>query len=358
MSSYILFLILGLGVGRHLRHPRPGTRPEVPQRRRGRLRARRRGDVHRLRLRQPPQLRGARAARGPDPAPDLAERRHRAQHRARDRHLAGVRGGPRAGAVRPHLPAAAGRLAAHPGLRVGRRDARPAGDRGAQLQHRARGHQPDLPEFPAVDRQDHVPGGPPVLHRRGDRHLGRARARLPLLPVRPGHPGRRRERPGGRADRHLGQPHRGAELGDRHGPGGRGRHPDRPGRQPRSDLLHPVRRAGPGGRADRPVPVVLDHRAGRPPAGLRAVRDREAHHGLDLVAPAGPVGRAPVHRHHRGDGAALAHRARPRRGDGRAQPLDRPPAPAAAHRGASASRPASCSCWSSAASCGSRSSPR
>jgi branched-subunit amino acid ABC-type transport system permease component len=33
--------------------------------------------------------------------------------------------------------------------------------------------------------------------------------------------------------------------------------------------------------------------------------------GLDLAAPAGPRGRPPVHRHHRGDGGPLAHRARP-----------------------------------------------
>ena len=97
----------------------------------------------------------------------------------------------------------------------------PGGDRGPQLQHRAGRHQPDLPQLCAVDLRDHVPGGPPVLHRGGRRHLGRARAHLPFLPVRPGHPGRRGERPGGRADRHLRQPRRGPELGDRHGPGGR-----------------------------------------------------------------------------------------------------------------------------------------
>jgi hypothetical protein len=105
------------------------------------------------------------------------------------------------------------RLAAHPGLRVGRRHARPAGDRGPQLQHRAGRHQPDLPQLPAVDRRDHVPRGPAVLHRRGRPHLGRARAHLPLLPVRPGHPGRGRERPGRRADRHLRQPSSRARTG-------------------------------------------------------------------------------------------------------------------------------------------------
>ena len=56
---------------------------------------------------------------------------------ARHRHLARLRGRPRAAALRHRLPAAAERLAADPGLRVGRRHAHPAGDRGAQLQHRA-----------------------------------------------------------------------------------------------------------------------------------------------------------------------------------------------------------------------------
>ena len=66
------------------------------------------------------------------------------------------------------------RLAADPGLRVGRRHARPAGDRGPELQHRAGRHQPDLPQLPADDLRGHVPRGPPVLHRRGRPDLGRA----------------------------------------------------------------------------------------------------------------------------------------------------------------------------------------
>ena len=53
MSSYILFLILGLGSGATYADPRPGPRAEVPQRGRRRLRPRRRGDVHRLRVREP-----------------------------------------------------------------------------------------------------------------------------------------------------------------------------------------------------------------------------------------------------------------------------------------------------------------
>ena len=244
--------------------------------------------------------------------------------RPRDRHLAGLRGRPRAAALRHRLPAAAERVAAHPGLRVGRGDAHPAGDRGAQLQHRAGHHQPDLPQLGAVAGRDHVPRGPAVLHRRGGRHLGRARARLPVHPVRPRHQGGGRERQGRRADRHLRHPHRGPELGHRDRAGGRGRHPDRAGLQPRPDLLHAVRGAGPGGRADRPDPVVLDHRAGRPADRLRPVRDREARLGLLLAAAAGPARLAPVRRHHRGDGGAGPLGARPRRRDGRAQPVGRP----------------------------------
>ena len=71
------------------------------------------------------------------------------------------------------------------------------------------------PIFPAPRCRSprHLPGGPALLHRRRRRHLGRARAHLPLLPLRPGHPGRRRERPRGRAHRHLRQPHRAARTG-------------------------------------------------------------------------------------------------------------------------------------------------
>ena len=79
--------------------------------------------------------------------------------------------------VPPRLPAAAERLAAHPGVRVGRRDARASGDRGPQLQHRAGRHQPDLPERVAEDLRRHVPAGPPVLHRRRDR-VSRSRSAL------------------------------------------------------------------------------------------------------------------------------------------------------------------------------------
>src|SRR3984957_11664836 len=91
-------------------------------------------------------------------------------------------------------------------------------------------------------------------------------------------------------------PHRRPELGHRDRAGGGGGHPDRPRRQPRPDLLHAVRGARPGRRADRPDSVVLDHRAGRAVDRLRPVRDREAHRGLLLAAAAGAARCAPVRR--------------------------------------------------------------
>src|SRR5262249_49793972 len=125
----------------------------------------------------------------------------------------------------------------------------------------------------------------------------------------------------------------GPELGDRDPPRGGRRAPYRPRRPPPPPPLHLFFGGRPRPPAGRAPPRVLGLPPG-PPAGRP--RPRPAHPTHPRLAPArpaaGPRGRPPVHRHHRGDGGPLAHRAGPRRRDGRAQPVGRPPAGAAAHR--------------------------
>ena len=223
MSSYILFLILGLGAGAIYAILGQGLV----------LKYRSAGVVDfahgavamfiayvfvNLRV-----VRGARAARGADPASDLAERRRRDRHDARDRDLARVRGDPRPGPVLPRLPAAARRDAAHPRVRVGR--VMLALQAIAVLNY---GTQPVAtnPIFPTAPLsisgvtfpEDRLFFAGVVIVISVVLALD-----LPLHALRARHAGRRRERPRRRAHRHLGQPGGGAELGHRHGPGGRRR---------------------------------------------------------------------------------------------------------------------------------------
>ena len=145
MSSYILFLILGLGSGATYAILGQGL---VLKYRSAGVVDFAHGAVAMfiayvfVNLRQ---LRRARAARRPDPASDHAQLGGAMNTTLAIVDLARLRGDPRAGAVRARLPSAARRLAADAGLRVGRHHARASGDRGPQLQHRAGRDQPDLP---------------------------------------------------------------------------------------------------------------------------------------------------------------------------------------------------------------------
>ena len=312
----------GPGRGCRLRHPRPGPGAQVPQRRGRRLRPRRGGDVHRLRV---PGVAGrghAAVPVGGDPARDRL--RHPARRGAGDRALARVRGGARDRHVLADLPAVALGERAQPGLRLGRRDARAAGDRRPQLRHDGEVDGGDPPQRAVRDRQRHGPLGPPVVrgHRRRDR--GGAGAGLPLHALRPGHAGERRERGGRGARRALGRPHRRRQLDHRHRPGGHRRHPDRAGLDRRPDLLHAVHRPGARRRARRALQLVRDRGRRRSGARHAAVGGHQAADGVGLAArarrPAGAAVRADRGR----DDADVARGRRARGGGGAAQPVARP----------------------------------
>ena len=157
------------GRGRRLRHTRPRPGAQAPQRRRGRLRARRGGDVHRLCLPGAARRRDAAVPVG-DPAararPGVAVR-----DGPGDPGLARLRGGAGHRHVLADLPAAAARHRPDAGVRVGRHDARAAGDRRPQLRHDAEVDADDPALGAAPHRRPHGAVRPPVVRR----HRARAR---------------------------------------------------------------------------------------------------------------------------------------------------------------------------------------
>ena len=84
-----------------------------------------------------------------------------------------------------------------------------------------------------------------------------------LHPLRPGHPGRGREREGRRAARPLPRPAGRHQLDDRVDAGRRRGDPHRPDRRARPRHHQPADRARPGRRAARRVPLVRADHAGR-----------------------------------------------------------------------------------------------
>ena len=162
--------------------------------------------------------------------------------------LAGLRGDPRARAVLARLPPAAGRLAADARVRVGRHDARSAGDRGPQLRHRAGRHR--RRSFPTRRcRSRGVTFPSDRLYFAGIVIVIAAvlAADLPVHALRPGDARRRGERAGRRADRHLANRVAAQNWVIATVLAGVAGILIAPVAKPRPDVLHAVHRAGAGG---------------------------------------------------------------------------------------------------------------